>query len=113
LRITHYSFGRITVDGRTFTSDVVIYPDGVDSSWWRKEGHRLQPVDLEEALKARPEVLVIGTGSSGVMEVPGETLDFLRARGVEARVARTPEAVEIFNRMPAARRAVAALHLTC
>jgi hypothetical protein len=113
VRITHYSFGRITVDGRTYTSDVIIYPGRVDSSWWRKEGHRLQPADLQGVVEARPGVLVIGTGHSGVMEVPEETVEFLKSKGIEVRAAPTAEAVRIFNGLSGKKAAVAALHLTC
>ena len=55
--IEHYSFGRITVDGKTYTSDVIIYPGRVDASWWRREGHNLQAVDLTGVIKAKPEIL--------------------------------------------------------
>jgi hypothetical protein len=62
MRITHYSFGRITVDDEIFTSDVVIYPDRINSSWWRKEGHLLQVADLKEIVKESVPFLIIGTG---------------------------------------------------
>lgn len=32
--VDDYSFGRIKVGGKEYTSDVIIYPDRVDSSWW-------------------------------------------------------------------------------
>jgi len=48
MKIDQYAFGKIVIDGKTYTSDVIIYPEKVDASWWRKEGHRLQPADLEK-----------------------------------------------------------------
>ena len=33
MRITVYDFGTITVDGRTHTRDVIIYPERVQGSW--------------------------------------------------------------------------------
>jgi len=44
--IEHYEFGHIVIRGKSYSSDVIIYPDHVDSDWWREEGHRLSPVDL-------------------------------------------------------------------
>ncbi len=41
MRITVYDFGKIIVDGKTHTRDVIIYPERVEGSWWQKEGHRL------------------------------------------------------------------------
>jgi hypothetical protein len=82
MKIEHYSFGKITVDGQTYTSDLIIYPDRVDASWWRKEGHNLQPEDLKDVLNAKPDVLIIGTGFFGVMRVPKETTDYLKSKGI-------------------------------
>ncbi len=37
MRIDHYVFGKMVVDGKTYTSDLIVYPDRVDPSWWRPE----------------------------------------------------------------------------
>jgi hypothetical protein len=112
MKIEHYSFGKITIDGKTYTSDVIIYPGRVDSSWWRKEGHYLQVVDLTDVINAKPEVLIIGTGYSGVMRVPKETISHLESKGIEVHVARSEKAVEMFNKLQKEKIAIAALHLT-
>ena len=114
--IDAYSFGSITVDGKKFTKDVIIGKDGVRAPWWRKEGHSLSPEDLERVLASAPEVLVIGTGSFGVMNVPENTLGFLRSRDIEPRVMRTGRAVDEFNDLLRERgpdKVMAALHITC
>jgi hypothetical protein len=113
MKLEHYSFGRITIDGKTYTSDVIIYPGRVDSSWWRKEGHYLQVVDLTDVINAKPEVLIIGTGYSGVMVVPKETVTHLESKGIEVHVARSEKAVEMFNKLQKEKLVIAALHLTC
>jgi hypothetical protein len=114
MKIEHYSFGSITIDGKTYTSDVIIYPGRVDSSWWRKEGHNLQVVDLVDVINAKPQVLVIGTGSSGAMRVPKGTISHLESRGIEVHAERTGKAVELFNKIQGKDKIViAALHLTC
>ena len=81
MKIDSYSFGRIVINKKTYTTDVIIYPGRVDASWWRKEGHLLQFADVAEALQAKPDVLVIGTGYAGVMRVPKETVDRIAAHG--------------------------------
>jgi len=113
MKVEHYSFGSITIDGKTYTSDVIIYPGRVDSSWWRKEGHYLQVVDLVDVINAKPEVLIIGTGYSGVMVVPKETVSHLESKGIEVHVARSEKAVEMFNKLQKEKLVIAALHLTC
>jgi hypothetical protein len=112
-KITHYSFGSITVDGKTYASDVIIYPDRVNPSWWRNQGHRLQPADLGEVVESGIKTLVIGTGASGLMQVPKETVRFLESKGIEAHALKTSDAVEFYNRTSGDRPVVAALHLTC
>jgi hypothetical protein len=113
MEIDHYSFGTITINGKTYTSDVIIYPDSVDPSWWRKEGHSLRPEDLDKALSAKPDLLIIGTGFSGIMKVPGETVLFIQSKGIEVMVQRTEKAVSLYNALSKTRNIVAALHLTC
>ncbi len=113
MKIDSYSFGRIVINGKTYTSDVIIYPNRVDAAWRRKEGHLFQLADVAEALQAKPDVLVIGTGYSGVMRVPRETVDRIAGQGVEVKVERTAKAVEVYNDLEGAKTVIAALHLTC
>jgi hypothetical protein len=113
MKIEHYSFGKITIDGQTYSSDLIIYPDRVDASWWRKEGHNLQPEDLKDVLNAKPDVLIIGTGSFGVMKVPKETTDYLESKGIRIQAMRTGKAVDLFNGLLKDEIVIAALHLTC
>ncbi len=101
------------IDGRTYRSDVIIYPDRVDASWWRKQGHYLQPADLVEIIRAKPRVLIVGTGQSGVMTVPEETVRFVVSKGIEIKVERTEKAVELYNFSEKDGAVIAALHLTC
>jgi hypothetical protein len=113
MKIEQYSFGKITIDGETYTSDVIIYPESVDSSWWRKEGHTLHIEDLQDVMNADPAVVVVGTGFFGIMKVSKETIAFLESKGIEVHAARTGKAVEFFNTLQAGKKVVAALHLTC
>ncbi|MEA3275147.1 MAG: MTH938/NDUFAF3 family protein [Pseudomonadota bacterium] len=114
MQIDHYNFGRIDIGGRGYDADVIIFPDHVQEHWWRREGHRLAHEDLETILADPPQLLVIGTGYYGRMQVPEETLAPLRAEGVEVRVLKTSDAVAELNRLQKdCPRIVAALHLTC
>jgi hypothetical protein len=112
-RIDNYRFGEIVIDGRSYSHDVIIYPDHVDSGWWREEGHSVAPSDLWAVLELHPAVLVIGQGSPGRMEVPEDTCRKLEESGIELIVQTTSEASATYNRLRNVRRVVAALHLTC
>ncbi len=112
--IEEYSFGRIVVDGKTYTQDLIIFPDRVKSGWWRREGHSLCLEDLEEVLKDPPEILVVGTGYAGLMRVPRDVKERLEEMGIRVVVERTGKAYKTFNKLLSeGRKVVAALHLTC
>jgi hypothetical protein len=113
MKIEHYSFGTITIDGKSYTSDVIIYPEKIDSSWWRKQGHSLHIVDLKDVIPAGPEILIVGTGHSGAMVVPEETLSYFKSKGIDVHIARTDKAVELFNKFQKNKKTIAVLHLTC
>jgi hypothetical protein len=112
--INTYSFGRIDIDGRTYTADVIILPGQVQADWWREQGHVLKPADLPAVLEAKPQVLVIGQGAYGRMQVPAATLAWLQEAGIEVVCEETPQAVEAYNeRCKGSRKIAAAMHLTC
>jgi len=113
MHIDDYGFGSIVIEGKTYTSDVIVYPDKVDPTWWRKEGHLLQKDDLPGVIEAAPVVFVIGTGNWGVMKVPESTLSFLERKGIRVVIEKTAEAVKIFNEESKKGRTVGAFHLTC
>jgi len=113
--IEEYRFGFIRVNGAIYTRDIIILPGGgVKPNWWRIEGHKLYVEDLREILDAKPEILIIGTGFYGAMDIPSEVLENLRSRGIEVIISRTYEAVKLYNELSSkSDRVAAALHLTC
>ena len=111
--IDSYSFGSIVVEGKRYTADVIIYPDRVDPSWWRKQGHNLCLEDLQDVLRSQPEVLVIGQGKPGLMKVGADVVERLHELGIEVISAPTVKAVRTYNELATEKKVVAALHLTC
>ena len=113
MNIDSYSFGKMVIEGKSFNSDLIIYPEKVDASWWRKVGHRVQLEDLTAVLTASPEVLIIGTGYMGLMKVPEELRKELRKKSTELYIEDSRRAVEIFNSINTKIKTIAAFHLTC
>jgi len=114
MRISEYEFGKIAIENKTYTSDVIISPEQVIDSWRRKQGHNLDITDLDDIVKAKPDILIIGTGYDGRMKVADETRQYLEEQGIQVRQARTGDAVTEFNALQKeCARIVAALHLTC
>jgi hypothetical protein len=111
--IQSYTFGAIVIDGQEYSADLIVFPDKMNSSWWRKEGHKLSLVDLEDVFKADIEVLVIGTGFFGLMKVEPEVLDAARAKGLVLHIEKTKQAVQIYNQLVSRKKTAGAFHLTC
>ena len=80
--INDYKFGSITIDGKQFTNDVQLI-NGEVIGWWRGEGHLVKVDDLENAIKASPEVIIIGKGYSGICEVDPEVGQHMDEKGIE------------------------------
>lgn len=111
--IEHYDFGEITINGKRYTSDVIIFKEKVYANWWRKEGHQLHPEDLKEVFSRKPAILVVGTGKAGIMKVLPKTEELLKQKQIKLIVDRTDRACHIFNQLSPKEDVVAALHLTC
>lgn len=112
MKLRNYHFGRIEVDGVLHTEDLLVAPREV-REWRRREGHVVHPEDLEGALAFSPELLVVGTGFSGLLRVTKEAERHLAQCKVELITARTGEAVEAYNDLSHAKTVCALLHLTC
>jgi len=111
--IDSYSFGTITIDGNKFTKDLIIFPYKINTNWRRKTSHLLSEADIAEILDYKPEVLIIGTGASGLMKVDDKVKDNLKTLGIEFIIKKNFEAVTEYNRIYKDKKVVCALHLTC
>jgi hypothetical protein len=113
MHIDSYEFGQIVIAGRIYRQDVLLWPGCVKSDWWRLEAHLLQLADVAEALASDPQVLVVGSGQPGRLQVDPDLAAYLKDRGIELLVHPTREACRLINDLAPKRRLAAALHLTC
>lgn len=111
--VDSYSFGRIVISGKSYASDLIIYPDRVDPSWWRETGHYLSLVDIRSIFDEDFEVLIVGTGYWGLMKVGEEVIQHAKSLGIEIIIEKTKKAVDEFNRIFDRKKTIAAFHLTC
>ncbi|MCM8776566.1 MAG: MTH938/NDUFAF3 family protein [Candidatus Omnitrophica bacterium] len=114
MKIEAYSFGSITVDGKIYDKDLIVFPDRVLPNWRRKEGHALSIDDLREVLEFEPEVLVIGCGWSSCMKILRAADQFLEDKHIRVIAKSTGEACPIFNQeLDRGGKVAGAFHLTC
>ena len=108
MHIDSYQFGRIVIDGTTYTSDCIITSGKILPDWWRKEGHLLAVEDIKSVIESKPSILIVGCGAYGMMKIADNTHNF------ELLVFNTDKAVTKFNELiDKDKRIAAALHLTC
>jgi hypothetical protein len=113
-RIGSYSFGYMTVDGDMYDEDIIVFPGKVKANWWRNNSHILRIDDLREVIEFKPELLILGTGSSGRMRMEPATKDGLRQEGIKFIEKLTGKAIKLFNKETAkGTKVVGAFHLTC
>ena len=79
--IDSYHFGAMTVRGKVHRNDLKIIGDQIIGDWWRLEGHALHAEDIADILAAPVEVLVVGSGEPGRMEVTRAAAQALERRG--------------------------------
>ena len=116
MRIDHFSFGTIRIDGETYEQDVVIDRGEVrlrkkkPSKQFRDQfGHT--PLSIEEKIPWKCERLVIGTGAQGALPVMPAVVEEAKRRGVELTALRTEKAIALLRDADRATNAV--LHITC
>lgn len=109
--IEGYDFGKIVIDGKQYSDDVILLGKEVKPGWWRKRGHSVNKNDLEKVIEYDPDILIIGKGHSGRMSVPrglSSKLNF------EVESYPTRKASKVYNEMLKEDKKIAgAFHLTC
>ncbi len=114
MEIQEIQFGRITIQGQVYAKDLKICRDQVLCPWWRKKGHQVDVEDIQDLIDARPEQIVLGRGSPGLMQATDRLKSTLQAAGITLLEADTPKAVGEYTRLAQEGRDVAlGLHLFC
>jgi len=87
-----------SAEGQGAGKDIFLW-DGRVSSWTARKGHQLKPNMVASACKEDIEILVIGNGVHGAIEVTEKTKETIRAAGIKkVIIQKTPEACVTYNR---------------
>ncbi len=112
-KIDSYQFGEIVIDGQPYSKDLIIFPEGVSPNWWREQGHSLGIADLQEVRTNTPQVLIIGTGAYGRMQVPQSTLSTIQNENIQVIILESQAACQRYNELSEEKNVALAIHLTC
>jgi len=122
LMIDQYVFGKITIEGKVYTADCMLFHDPAASSdirpavrenWRRSSGHLLVPGDMKEILDFLPQCVIIGQGAFSVMKISDEARQALEEAGIEGIFQETGQACRTFNALAGKKKIAAGFHLTC
>ena len=111
-RIDSSYFGSIVIDGKKYDRDVVIFWDG-EIQEKESRSHDFSKEELQDLLMREPEIIIVGTGNSGLVKINPAAEVFARVNGVQLVSKLTPHAIEDFNKYSKRRRVIAVLHITC
>lgn len=112
--IDSYNFGQMVIEGKSYHKDVIIYPDeSILCPWWRESGHVLKRADIRSLIELRPEIIIAGTGSPGLMKPDEDLQKFLQGEGIEFIAQPTKKAVQLYNEQAKTKRIGGCFHLTC
>lgn len=114
-RIHRVGFGWINVGGRHYEHDRILLPTGISGAWWRSRRHWFDAAEAAALCEEfQPEIVVLGVGWMGMLQVAPEAANLIQQRGVTLEICRTPAAVRRVQHLHAAgHRVVAPFHLTC
>jgi len=114
IMIEQYSFGNMVINGVSYRNDLKIIQGKVVSEWWRKRGHFVDVDDIQDILKFKPDILVLGKGSPGQMKSTEALRNFLKKNGIRLIEEKTSNAFKTFNRLFNKDENVSAgFHLSC
>ncbi|MBD3230409.1 MAG: hypothetical protein GF329_19675 [Candidatus Lokiarchaeota archaeon] len=111
--IDSYSFGKIVIDGKKYTNDLIILPNRIKDNWWRKKGHKLLVDDISDDLDSNIDTLIIGTGAYGRMKVPKNTRTYIKSKDIKLIVKKSENACKAYNKIHDSGNVALAIHLTC
>jgi len=109
MKIERYSFGSFIIDGKEYRSDIKLV--GNEIRLWHN--HSLSLEDVKDVVASTPSLIIIGTGSVGVVNVSEEIVDFIKSKRIKLVIAKTAQACKLYNKLSKKENVAAILHSTC
>lgn len=112
-------FGEIIIDNKKY-HQVLIVGDSVEERDYKKleelfnTSHEIGDWEIEKLISNNPEIIIIGIGQNGAMEVPAASLRKQAGEDIELIIVETPEAIKIYNeKIKQGVKTNALIHTTC
>ena len=112
-------FGGVKINGQNFR-DVIVVGEEIEERDDQRlhqlfgRAHWIGDWEVEKLLSNNPEIVIIGNGTGGLLEVTSEVEEKFKTAGVELRILLTPQAIAEFNKLyQESKRVNALIHTTC
>ena len=117
-KIKQVSWGPLEVEGTAEPyKDAKLFPGGSREWNWRETGTNhvpgIQQTDVQELLDHGAEIVVLSRGMKECLEVPRETLEFLKGREIPVHVLPTADAAKLYNQLAEKEPVGGLFHTTC
>lgn len=117
-QIQSTQFGEVTINNERYSYDIFIRVNGKIKKRDKKiakelfgTSHKICVEELKKVCKKSPELLIIGSGQQGMVELTSDGKDFLKKEGIDYEIKPTPQAIQAYNE--AKKRKTIILHVTC
>jgi hypothetical protein len=118
MKIDSTAFGSITIDGETYSHDVLIRLSGEVEKRKKKLSKRIfgtsHTMSLDEAefiYEKGADLLILGTGQQDNLRLSPEAAQFFQRKDCRVLAESTPQAIASFNR--AKKHKIGLFHVTC
>ena len=95
--IDEFKFGSFRIDGRTYLSDIKVINSAI-KYWSGMEKHELQLESVRDLITPIPDMVIIGTGAAGLVNVSMEVKMFFMQNRIPVIVEKTDTACKEFNK---------------
>jgi len=111
--IQEHKFGSFIIDGKSFLGDIKILDSKV-RYWTKREFHTVNVIDIKELIESKPEIIVVGTGNSGLLELSPEAKQLILSNRINLFIDKNMEAIKKYNQFLSENKKVSAIfHATC
>jgi hypothetical protein len=116
VKIDSTKFGSITIDGKTHHEEdnYIISWDGEITGLHTAQRHLFDEPELEMILKRNPEMLIVGTGDSGLLKLSEEAKRKCKQNAIGLIYDISRKAIVKFNEnVIKGKKVIAFIHVTC
>jgi hypothetical protein len=120
MKIDSTEFGSITVNGTTYTHDILIQLSGEVVKRKKKlskqhygTSHIISPEEAAFVFEKGCDTLVLGSGQYGNVTLSPEAAEFFEHHGCRVILKPTPDAIETYNKAIRKAKAIGLFHVTC